>query len=204
MTTKGHGENGQGNAPRTGVGEDPLAELKAIGARANSGKPDDLAELREYLDQNPRLWQVVGDFGRVALNAWVDLVSGTHVHIREAVLRKAAALRADLLGDAPHPSPVEKLLIERIVISSIQLSFYETSMAKPGETSVRVAEFYDKRLTQAQRRHLQAVKALTDFRRLCPAPPRPKEPSESTGKTRKSSRTAVGGLRMSAESGAPG
>ena len=49
-----------------------MQALKALIARANVGEQVALDESRDFLDENPQVWKVVGDLRRMAENAWIS------------------------------------------------------------------------------------------------------------------------------------
>ena len=76
-------------------------------------------------------------------------------------------LRAELGG--PQPSPLERLLVERIVACWLQVLIGEDSYARQlrrGDLSWATDSYHQRRLDQAQRRYLTAIKALAQVRRL--------------------------------------
>lgn len=49
--------------------------LDVIIRKANEGDPKALAKLRTFLDENPQVWQHVGDLARTAEKAWITLIA---------------------------------------------------------------------------------------------------------------------------------
>ena len=84
---------------------------------------------------------------------------------QEAQRRKCAALRRELAGE--HPTPLEMLLVDRIVMSGLHLHYAEALYAQHLETfSLKQNEFYQRRLSLAQNRYLAAIRTLAQVRRL--------------------------------------
>src|SRR5262245_46683632 len=96
-----------------------LSELQGIVAKAKSGDETVLPRLRELLDAHPRIWQTYGDLGTQAEMSWVAMIAGKNMHLRECLLRKIAAMKDDLA--AASASPLEKLVIQRVVVCWLQL-----------------------------------------------------------------------------------
>lgn len=162
----GHAESVARKADVPGV-RSAMEQVKALVDRAQTGDASALPELRECLDTHPELWQHYGDLAQHATCAWTNLIAGVQLHFREAILKKVAELRDELLGS--NPMPIERLLVQRVVATWLQLHFFETAAAKPGEMPVKQAEFIERRLNYAQRRYLTAMKSLVETRRLLAA-----------------------------------
>jgi hypothetical protein len=93
----------------------------------------------------------------------------------ECLERKLADLRAEVAG--PSPSPLERLLAERIVACWLQVQYADTAYLglKGRCTSLTVFAAAEKRQGQAQRRLLAAIKQLALVRKLLVRPPAPIE-----------------------------
>src|SRR5262245_8971495 len=147
---------------------DALNEIRAVVAQARKGDTAVLPRLRELLDGHPILWQRYGDLAAQAERLWVALAAGPDQYLRECLLRQAAAKRQELAG--PDAGPVERLLVERVVMTWLQLSYFDavTAQAAAKDELPKLALYRGKRQAQAQRAHLSAVAALTTLRRLLP------------------------------------
>src|SRR4051812_5496056 len=88
-----------------------LARLQSLVQRAQRGDESVQPELRELLDAHPEIWQRCGDLALQAQAAWLRLISGPDLLLRESLQRKLEQLKSDLAGT--DPSPLEKLLVER-------------------------------------------------------------------------------------------
>jgi hypothetical protein len=158
--------------PGDGVDGGGAAGLRALLERARRGDPGALPGLRVALDADPSLWQEAGDLAARAEQAWVGLACGSHnLYAREALARRLAALKAELAG--PRPSPVERLLVERIAACWLQAAFADAAAAGARDAGLKQAEFLARRQDAAQRRYLAAVRALTTYRTLTAAAARP-------------------------------
>jgi hypothetical protein len=143
-----------------------LSELQGIVAKAKSGDERVLPRLRQLLDAHPRIWQTYGDLGAQAEMAWITMIAGKNLHLRECLLRKIAAMKDDLAGAAA--SPLEKLVIERVVVCWLQLQHADCLEAQTGGESINLATFKMKRQEAAHRRYLGAIGALIAHRKLLP------------------------------------
>ena len=83
----------------------------------------------------------------------------------EGQRRKCAALRRELEGAAP--TPIETLLVDRIVLCWLHLHAAETLYAQNMKhLTLLQHDFYQRRLSMVQRRYLAAITALAQVRRL--------------------------------------
>ena len=75
------------------------------------------------------------------------------------------AMGQELSG--PEPSPLERLLVERIVMCWLHLYYAEAIYIQSmSELTLRQAEFHQKRITLAHNRYLSAIRTLAQVRRL--------------------------------------
>jgi hypothetical protein len=151
-------------------GEDQVLErLQRLVQRAEGGDETVLGELRVALNANPWVWERYGDLAKQSQGAWLQLVAGNNLLLLESARRKAEQLRAELAG--PAPSPLERLLIERVVACWLQVHYSDASYAQLKGNSPAQHTAALQRQNSAQQRYLQAVKALATVRKLLrPAP----------------------------------
>lgn len=144
-----------------------VAELRELVARAKAGDVECLPRLRQFLDQNPILWQGTGDLAVQSQLGLIKLAAGGNKHLQMCITRKVAARKKELLG--PSPTPLEQLLVERIVTTEVQVNYLDLLDSQQQETSLRWAEFQLKRLDRAHNRHLKSIAALEMLRKLVPS-----------------------------------
>ena len=114
--------------------------MQQLLVRANQGDITCLTELREILDNNPELWRKVGDLAQHAELTMLTIASERNLLIQESMQRKLAEMKENLAG--PNPSPLERLLVDRIAISWLQVH----------QADLDAARAVDKRAVWAQRR----------------------------------------------------
>ena len=94
-------------------------------------------------------------------------MTGSNDLVREGYERRAAELRRELL--AAGDSPLERLLIDRVVVTWLQASHADATYANllkgDGHTWAE-GKYRQDRQDRAHGRHLKAVKALATVRRL--------------------------------------
>jgi hypothetical protein len=150
------------------------AEHDSISARKQpSNVPDgcvsrlDCQGEREAFDEHPELTAQFGDLVRHAQDSLLMLVAGSCLTAREAIARQASVLRERLLATAA--SELEKLLVDRIVISWIEVYHGDIDLAQQllqVSGASKTAQAAQRRLDRAHARYLSAIKALATTHKL--------------------------------------
>lgn len=111
-------------------------------------------------------WSVLGKEIICSQEAWLEYLSKD-----KDVLRASRAyldkLRADLGG--PAPSPLEALLIERIIETRIALTVAEHNSSRT-DIALTQAAYWQKVCDQAHRQHESSIRTLAVVRRLAVPP----------------------------------
>jgi hypothetical protein len=139
-------------------------DLRALTERAQNGDRAVLPALREVLKHPPAVDQLGGDLARDAQRALLSRFSGKNLLRREAVKRKLELLRNELAGASA--TPVERLLVERVVTCWLHLHTLEVNYATPESRSIELDEHFERRLSAAQNRYLAAIRTLAQVRKL--------------------------------------
>jgi hypothetical protein len=165
--------------------QDPeaLARLQSLVQRAQQGDESVLPELRQILDAHPEIWQRCGDLAAQAQAAWLGLISGSDLLLRDSLERKLEQMKAELAGTAP--SLLEKMLIECVIGSWLPLQYADATCAQIKAKSSARHQAAQRRQSSAQQRFLQSVKMLVTVRKLLSA-------SQKTGEPRLFTPGAVG------------
>jgi hypothetical protein len=151
-----------------------LERLQRLLRRAEQGDESSLPELRAALAVNEWAIKDYGDLGRQAQEAWLQLIAGPNLLLRESVARKAEELRRELAG--PDPTPLERLLVDRVVASWIQTYYADAVYAQLKAATPAQHTAALRRQSGAQQRYLQAIKTLATTRKLLrPGPSSPVE-----------------------------
>ena len=145
--------------------------LEAAVAKANAGDQRALSWLRDFLDENPQVWRHAGNLARVAEQAWIDLISNGDKLAEESIQRQLHEMQKALRGE--EAGLLETLLCDQVVATWLEMKYREATAADPEGTSVGQANLMLKRLESAQRRHLAAIKSLTQTRQLLREQSRP-------------------------------
>jgi hypothetical protein len=144
-------------------------ELKALMVRAHEGDKEALPRLREILNAAPSLARELLDPAKVAEWSAVDLYSSKEDLLdQEAIPRVLAEMRSELEGE--KPTPLERLLVERVAATWLQVQSYETLYAQNvRKMGLALGEHHQRRIDRAHNRHLSAVRALAQVRKMGPA-----------------------------------
>lgn len=145
-----------------------ITPLQATVELARRGVKEALPYLRKVLDEHPELVGHYDDLARRAQHAWLQLF-GSNLLAQEGTARQLDALRQDLAEY--RASPLEKLVIQRIVACWLQVVYFDAREAVGQDKESReMAEFRVRRQAQAHQQFLSAVKALADLRKVTPPP----------------------------------
>lgn len=115
-------------------------------------------------ESNPNLWNTVGDLAGQARVSWLELISQGNPVIRDAVYRRMIELHREVGGTAT--SPLERLLVERVVLCWAQLHYVEMVAARRTDVSMAQAESFQRRHSRTQQQYLSAIRTLACVRRL--------------------------------------
>ncbi len=149
---------------------DTVGRLKDLFKKAEKGNREAVPDIREILRESPDLaWQFV-DFATLAERRFIENVTkDKDLASREAMEFQLAAMREEIAGE--NPSPLERLLAERIVLTWLQIQLFEGLYASSMYKSMTIDQgnYHQKRLDHAHRRHLSAIRTLAQIRKLGPA-----------------------------------
>jgi hypothetical protein len=136
---------------------DTAESIRALVARAQAGDETARPALRRLID-HPRTAAVIGGLADRVRDALLRSFLGQNLLLREVTAREMDRLRAELLG--PDPTPVERLLAERVAVGWLLVQDADLHLAGAG------SEADQRRADHAYRRFLAALRELTLVRRL--------------------------------------
>jgi hypothetical protein len=141
-------------------------EIRQVLQKAEKGDKTALPALRALLDNCPALHQFYGSLAQTARDALIRCIGGEqNLAVKECYTRMLDAMGRELSG--PESSPLERLLVERIVLCWLHLYYAETIYVQNmSELTLRQAEFHQQRITKAHNRYLSAIRTLAQVRRL--------------------------------------
>lgn len=108
--------------------------------------------------------EALGNLARRVQATIVESVTGGNVAMWEALNRKLDGMRAELSG--PDPTPLERQLVERIVLCWLAVHDAELRAAMMADAAPEQSRFWEKRIDHAHKRHLSAIKTLATVRKL--------------------------------------
>ncbi len=153
-------------APATNNDEMPKdpKELRRLLERARNGDENTLPVLRGFFQKATSVEEFGGDLARLTEESLIAAAAGKDQFQREALRRKQQLMREELCG--PAPTPLEKLLVERIVTCWRQLQDADYRFAHAKDWTIIQADYHQRRIDRSHKRFLSAVKTLATVRRL--------------------------------------
>jgi hypothetical protein len=140
-----------------------VEEFHQLIDRAQRGDNSTLPAIRRLL-ANPTFVDEFGDLARQAELSLVKATAGDNLAFREGLLRKLELLRQELLGD--KSTPLERLLVERIVACWLQVQEADARYAQAQDRSFECGTYNQRRMDRAHKRYLSAIKTLATVRKL--------------------------------------
>ena len=149
--------------PNKPAQEQKLAWLELTN-RAEQGDRSVLPELRRLLQDPAVIDRMGGNVAERMERVIIGRLSGKDLMIAESLKCKMEVMRHDLAG--ANPTPLERLLAERIALCWLVLHALEHGyMVKP-EGNIATGTYWQRTIDRAQRRYLSAVKTLAQVRKL--------------------------------------
>lgn len=150
------------------VGMDKYDKLRELVKKTHkeNPKPEDVEALRRLFNEDPELWQAAGNMAKRTLDHLCRTYYQQSAYVQECVQRRVEKMREEFgYGQA---SPLERLLIEQVLVCYVNLYVLEINSAgKLCESHSRETGLYwDRRLTGAQRRFRRACESLARIRKL--------------------------------------
>lgn len=141
------------------------ADLSPLAERARKGDREAANALLRVLEGDPdRLIRLGhGNLDVLAEECLSMRELGDNLIARDAIEARLKRLRAELAG--PAPTPLERLLVDRVAMTWFQLQMLELVTPTSGKSDGWALRI-DRRRDQAHRRFLSSLKALAQVRRL--------------------------------------
>jgi hypothetical protein len=143
-----------------------VEKLQDLLRLAEQGQEDAVPEIRQILNEHPDLaWRFV-DVAHIAEDALIEVMTEEQdLAAKELIRCQLEALREEIAGK--NSSALERLLSERVVVTWLEVQLFEALYAKNmRKLTIPQAEHHQKRLDRAHRRHLSAIRALAQIRKL--------------------------------------
>lgn len=169
------GHPGAPDLPAAGDGEleerrATVAKLSTLIGKAQDGDEQAALDIRKILDGSPDLaWRFIKGPGKLAESALLDtFTKDDDLSSRELLKHQLESMRIEVAGQ--EPSPLERLLAERVVATWLEVQLFSGLYAIGMKNETRSqGDYRQKRLDRAHRRHLSAVHALAQIRKMGPA-----------------------------------
>ena len=120
-----------------------LKEADDLMRRAEQGDTSTLPIIRDLLD-SPDFLNKIGNLALNVQQTIIDNSCGKNLFYQEGLTRKMDELRKELSGESP--SPLEKLLVDRIALCWLSLHDVEIRYARAKDLSLRQTESYQNRI----------------------------------------------------------
>ena len=163
--------NGNASPPATSGGTrrsrgELLDELRALDVRAHEGDEEAPQRIRRALEETPDSAQILGNIAvRGAERAYVTKLCGNDPLLGEALSMRLEAMRQEIAG--PDPSPLERLMAERVAACWVQVLQAEAACAANlGRPATSRSEYHERRLDRLHRRYLAAIRTHAQVRKL--------------------------------------
>jgi hypothetical protein len=144
---------------------DDFIEIVARAYKAKRPAKEDLQAIRKFLKDYPGMCKAV--FSLVDATQELIIKNMMGVEVAEIAMEEHLVSIRDELGY--HEAPImEKLLIENIVTSWLRVNWLESQLAMYMGKQMRFVEleFWERRLTMAQKRYLAACETLAKIRKM--------------------------------------
>ncbi len=140
-------------------------EILQVLERAKDGDETVTEQVREMLTICPEFaGSLGGDLAQITERLLSTAVAGDDIAFREAIKLKMEVLRQDLAG--PAATPLEALLVDRIVICWLQVQMADIAQAKGEAQTITLEKFQLCRQDSANRRYLAAIRSLATIRKM--------------------------------------
>jgi hypothetical protein len=150
-----------------GASKRTVEKLRDLLRLAEKGDKDAVPEIRKILSEHPDLARRFVHVAHIAEDALIEkMTKEGDLATREIMRCQLEAMREEIAGE--NASPLERLLAERVVATWLQIQLFEGLYARGMFKSTTIAQgsYHQKRLDQTYRRHLSAIRALAQIRKL--------------------------------------
>ena len=153
------------NLPASKEWPQTCEEIKDVLQRAEQGDETVLAQVRNLLTCCPELVDALGgDLEQITERLLSSAVAGENLAFREAIKERMRLFRQELAG--PNATPLERLLVARIVACWLQVQTADIAATQATDISMEAQNFHRRRQDSANRRYLAAIKTLATVRKL--------------------------------------
>lgn len=144
------------------TGEMTLGQLVALARRGDASAA---SQIRKMLNDDPNLFGPLGQVACKVQSKWIGLIAGGDLFEKEMLLRATAKMRQSLIDEGTG-TMMERILVEQVVSTYLQLNFHELREAQAPADDIHIAEHRLKKIESASKRHLKAMGALATLRSM--------------------------------------
>ena len=143
-----------------------VEKLQDLLRLAEKGEEDTVPEIRRILNEHSDLTWDFLDLAKVAEDVLIEnMTREQDLATRELMRSQLETMKQEIAGN--EPSPLERVLSERVVVTWLEVQFFEALYVRNMRNlSIPQADYHQKRLDRAHRRHLSAIRALAQIRKL--------------------------------------
>lgn len=149
---------------------DISTKLRELTKKAEVGDKKARTGIRDILQEHPDLAWKYMDYGKLAEWHMVErMTKDKDFASKEVLTRQLSAMREEVAGK--NPSPLERLLAERVVATWLQIQLFEGMYAASMEKSMSIKQgiYFQKLTDRAHRNHISAIRTLAQIRKMGPA-----------------------------------
>ena len=145
---------------------DGMDSVRSLIRRAESGDTSTLPELRKMFRDLAFVELCCGNIAQQAEQLLIRKITGGKNLIHSEALKcKMKLLRTELAG--PIPSPLENLLVDRVVACWLHLHYIEFDLVQQeAKMSLAQGEYYQRSRDRAHKRYLSAIRTLALVRKM--------------------------------------
>jgi hypothetical protein len=146
---------------------DKLLELVGRAYKAKKPAKEDLNEIRKLLINHPEFCKAIFGAVEVTQTELIRAMIGGEQEVPTVALEEYTLSIRDEMGY--HTAPImEKLLIENIVTCWLRVQYCDQQLVfrMKGSYSFAILEFWERRLSMAQRRYLATCESLAKIRKM--------------------------------------
>jgi hypothetical protein len=143
-----------------------VEKLQDLLRLAEQGQEDAVPEIRQILNEHPGLALRFVDVAQIAEDALIEVMTKEDdLATKELIRCQLEAMREQIAGK--NCSALERLLSEREALTWLEVQFFEALYAENmRKLTIPQSEHHQKRLDRAHGRHLSAIRALAQIRKL--------------------------------------
>jgi len=143
-------------------------QISTLSEKANNGDARAMVELRPLIRAYPAAFTAYSELSSAVRDMILSQITGANkgLLIADRVKAHLQKLAQELAG--PAPTPLEALLVDRIVTCWLEVQYIDSLLISTyaNAGSYKQGEYIQRRQERAHQRYLSTIKALAQIRRL--------------------------------------